>query len=188
MNNLKNKTIILIDSSTSNIQVGVLYDNAWLSFCSTNRSSLKSIFFLVERSLFRLRRRIKDIDKFFICNGPGLILSIKIGMMAVKVWNYQFTKSYFLYDSLHAASFMIECIYLPYVLIMPFNHNFFYSIYFNKDCLKSKVILNENEVREISLPVFCIRNNKLSIVKAGTALRYNFQNYPKIFSSLSPLI
>lgn len=83
---IKNKTVLVLDASSSLTQVGVLKDGVWLSFFKTELQALEGLFVGVDAVLKQAGIGLGDLDAFIYCEGPGSQMGIRIVAMALMVW------------------------------------------------------------------------------------------------------
>ena len=83
---LKSQTLLLLDASTSVVQVGILYKGNWLAFCENKNESLNAIFIDTAKCLKKAQISMSQINGFLICEGPGSVLGLRLIIMAIKTW------------------------------------------------------------------------------------------------------
>lgn len=80
------EVILVLDASSTRIQVGLLQNNQWLAFQSSSYESLQAIFFGVQTCLNNANKALDDLTFFVFCEGPGSLLGIRVIAMALKAW------------------------------------------------------------------------------------------------------
>jgi tRNA threonylcarbamoyladenosine biosynthesis protein TsaB len=79
--------LLLIDSSSSTIQVGLLRASQPPVWETSTDEAGSAIFTGTEKLLARASLGIGDLGAFVFCDGPGSVLGIRTAAMAVRTWN-----------------------------------------------------------------------------------------------------
>ena len=78
---------ILIDTSTANVTISIVYDNKVL-YCYSDeiKNDMSSrILSIIDMALNKTNLKVKDLDKIFVINGPGSFTGIRIGVTIAKI-------------------------------------------------------------------------------------------------------
>jgi len=79
-------TLLVLDASSTTVEAGILRDGAWAAFERSTGEALESIFRLTRDVLARANTRLADLDGIAWCRGPGSILGMRLGAMAIEGW------------------------------------------------------------------------------------------------------
>jgi len=96
----RHPSILLIDSASSRIQVGLLrrsHDPLWES---ATEEAGTALFSLTEKILARASLKLPAIDAFVFCDGPGSVLGIRTAAVALRTWNALHPRPSYAYTSL----------------------------------------------------------------------------------------
>lgn len=78
--------LLFVDASAPLVQVGVWQDGAWLAHLCVDAPALEAIFHTVRTVLAQADVPLAGIGGFIHNEGPGSILGIRLGAMALRVW------------------------------------------------------------------------------------------------------
>jgi tRNA threonylcarbamoyladenosine biosynthesis protein TsaB len=79
-------TILLIDSSSTCVQVG-LWHRHWEPVWSAKTGEAgEQVFAAVDDALARSGKKLDTIDAFVFCDGPGSVLGIRTAAVALRTW------------------------------------------------------------------------------------------------------
>lgn len=78
--------LLFVDASAPLVQVGVWQDGAWLAHLCVDAPALEAIFHTVRTVLAQAGVPLAGIGGFIHNEGPGSILGIRLGAMALRVW------------------------------------------------------------------------------------------------------
>lgn len=81
------RTVLLIDSASSVIQVGLLRDDCEVIWQQAAQESGIAVFACADAALAQARIEVVDIGAFVFCEGPGSILGIRTAAMAIRTWS-----------------------------------------------------------------------------------------------------
>jgi tRNA threonylcarbamoyladenosine biosynthesis protein TsaB len=79
-------TILLIDSSSTNVQAALLRANNEPIWSSKNGEAGEQVFAAVNDTLARSSLQLDSIDAFIFCDGPGSVLGIRTTAVALRTW------------------------------------------------------------------------------------------------------
>jgi tRNA threonylcarbamoyladenosine biosynthesis protein TsaB len=108
----RHPTILLIDSASARIQVGLLRCDQTLLWESATEEAGTALFSLTEKLLARATASIaatdsanwplpfSAIDAFVFCDGPGSVLGIRTAAVALRTWNALHPRPCYAYTSL----------------------------------------------------------------------------------------
>ena len=163
---LKSQTLLLLDASTSVVQVGILYNGNWLAFCENKNESLNAIFIDTAKCLKKAQISMSQINGFLICEGPGSVLGLRLIIMAIKTWQSvllpQPSKVY-LYRNLEIAAqlLLMQNVSPPFHLISAFKKNIWNLITIkNHSNIQNLKPVNTQSLKILSDPVWYIRQRK----------------------------
>jgi len=77
---------LILDASSSVIQVGIWEEGVWLSFKNSQEHALECLFSCVADCLREAQLQLKDLNGIIYCEGPGSILGIRLVAMAIRTW------------------------------------------------------------------------------------------------------
>lgn len=69
------------------LQVGVWQNDIWRAYAEANGEAQQEIFRLTQKVLLDARLSLPEIAGFIHGEGPGSILGIRLGAMAIRAWN-----------------------------------------------------------------------------------------------------
>jgi len=77
---------LLIDTTSSFITVGIVEDNKILYLFHKNleKDIASKMMSIIDKGLKECILELKDIDKIFVCNGPGSFTGIRVGVTIAK--------------------------------------------------------------------------------------------------------
>ena len=78
------KLSLLVDASTSILQVGVLGKNHWKSFNTSEKQALEGLFFATKQTLKDVEQSLSSVDTIFFCEGPGSTLGLRISCAFIR--------------------------------------------------------------------------------------------------------
>ena len=114
---------LVVDASTSPVQIGIPGLDSWNAIIPTEEHALEGLFFATEKALSVTKRKISEIDTIFFCEGPGSTLSLRIAAAFVRTlkWNNPHSSfSVLSYNALDLASILAPspgCIILSLIHI-----------------------------------------------------------------------
>lgn len=87
------KTMV-IDTSSSAASIAVLEDGTVLGEFTihTEKTHSQKLMPMLDQLMKQLELRIKDIDAYAVCEGPGSFTGVRIGLSAVKAFAHPFDK------------------------------------------------------------------------------------------------
>lgn len=85
--NSSHRTLLLLDSSSTNLQVGLLERDHEPLWSVRAGEAGEQLFAAVQDVLARARATIGDIEAFVFCDGPGSVLGIRTAAVALRTWN-----------------------------------------------------------------------------------------------------
>lgn len=92
--------VLLIDAASTVIQVGLLERGGPHRWQSSPEESGTGIFEATQALLTAAERRLEEVDAFLFCEGPGSILGIRTGAVALRTWSMLKARPVFAYGSL----------------------------------------------------------------------------------------
>lgn len=93
-------TILLIDSSSTGVQVAVWHRH-WEPAWSTKIGEAgEQVFAAVDDVLARSGKKLDAIDAFVFCDGPGSVLGIRTAAVALRTWRVLRTRPVYAFCSL----------------------------------------------------------------------------------------
>lgn len=84
------QTQLFLDCSGPGIKIGLLRERSWLAYQQAKGSALEVLFDEVKDLLEQEKLDWSELSGVLFCEGPGSLLSLRIGAMAVQSW-YQTT-------------------------------------------------------------------------------------------------
>ena len=78
-------TLLLIDSASARIQVG-LWRNGTVAWQTSETEAGSGVFACTESLLAAQNLRISDLNAFVFCEGPGSVLGIRTAAIALRTW------------------------------------------------------------------------------------------------------
>ena len=75
---------LVVDASTSPVQVGIPNSQGWESIAQTEQNALEGLFSITEKVLKEIQNTIANINRIFFCEGPGSTLGLRIASAFVK--------------------------------------------------------------------------------------------------------
>jgi tRNA threonylcarbamoyladenosine biosynthesis protein TsaB len=101
----RHPTILLIDSASARIQIGLLRRDAAPLWETAVEEAGTALFSLTEKLLAHAGSREKPlplstIDAFIFCDGPGSVLGIRTAAVALRTWSALKTRPSYAYTSL----------------------------------------------------------------------------------------
>lgn len=101
----RHPTILLIDSASARIQIGLLRRDAAPLWENATEEAGTALFSLTEKLLARAGSPEKPlplsaIDAFVFCDGPGSVLGIRTAAVALRTWNALRPRPTYAYTSL----------------------------------------------------------------------------------------
>jgi len=148
----KNSTSIslVIDTSTSPIQVGIPNSKGWKFIAKTEQQALEGLFSITEKVLKENQNVISDLTSIFFCEGPGSTLGLRIASAFVKTIKWRKNDSnfpIFSYNALDLAAMLTPS--RESIIQAPFRVGFRFVRIPNVDPIKSeKKIVSEKEATE----------------------------------------
>ena len=141
---------LVVDASTSPVQVGIPNAQGWESIAQTEQQALEGLFSITEKVLKENQNTISDLTRVFFCEGPGSTLGLRIASAFVKTIKWRNIDSdfrVFSYNALDLAAMLTpepECI-----IQAPFRVGFRFVRIPHTDPIKSeKKIVPEEEAME----------------------------------------
>ena len=77
---------LILDTSTPIVRAGILHDNRWVAFVSSDRPTHEALDWAVREACFTCSRPPHQMDGFAYCQGPGSILGIRLAIISIKAW------------------------------------------------------------------------------------------------------
>ncbi len=93
-------SLLLIDSSSTRIQVGFLRPGHAAIWESHSGEAGVGVFKAAEAVLTRAARTIQDVESLAFCEGPGSVLGIRTAAAALRTWNVLRPRPLFAFCSL----------------------------------------------------------------------------------------
>jgi tRNA threonylcarbamoyladenosine biosynthesis protein TsaB len=78
--------VLLIDSSSARVEVGLLRREAGAVWCQSPREAGIAIFECVADALAKAGISVRDVGAFVFCEGPGSTLGIRTAAMTLRTW------------------------------------------------------------------------------------------------------
>lgn len=101
--------VLLLDSASTLIQVGLLERGGLNHWGTSTEESGTGIFAAVQALLGPAGLSLDQIDAFVFCEGPGSILGIRTGAVAIRTWSMLKARPVFAYCSLQlVASYQLH--------------------------------------------------------------------------------
>jgi tRNA A37 threonylcarbamoyladenosine modification protein TsaB len=95
---------LVLDASTPLLQAGILENGDWMAFQKVeNVDVLEALFGIVQQLLKQSHLTWTDLQSLVFCEGPGPLLSLRIGAMAMKAWQIQSRLPVYTYRNLDLA-------------------------------------------------------------------------------------
>jgi hypothetical protein len=101
-------TPLVVDASSSVIQVGIPEKKGWLHVESVELPALEGLFIATSGVLKQIGRELSEVDALFFCQGPGSTLGLRISAAFVKtvLWESAGGIPLYSYNALDLASRM----------------------------------------------------------------------------------
>jgi len=101
----RHPTLLLIDSASSRVQVGLLRASATALWDNSLEETGTALFACTEKLLARAASAhaplpLSAIDAFVFCDGPGSVLGIRTAAVALRTWNVLHPRPCYAYRSL----------------------------------------------------------------------------------------
>jgi tRNA threonylcarbamoyladenosine biosynthesis protein TsaB len=96
----RHPTILLIDSASARIQVGLLRRGRDPLWESATEEAGTALFSLTEKLLTHASTPQAAIDAFLFCDGPGSVLGIRTAAIALRTWSAVHPRPHYAYTSL----------------------------------------------------------------------------------------
>lgn len=141
---------LVVDASTSPVQVGIPNSQGWESIAQTEQNALEGLFSITEKVLKETQNSIANINRIFFCEGPGSTLGLRIASAFVKTIKWRKKGSDFCVFSYNALDLAALLAPNPESIIQaPFRVGFRFVRIPHTDPLKSeKKIFTEEEAME----------------------------------------
>ena len=101
----RDKTSLVVDASSSSVQVGLAEAEGWTHLETLELPPLEGLFAATARVLKKGRTSLSEIEEIFFCEGPGSTLGLRITAAFVKsiLWEREGKVSLFAYNALDLA-------------------------------------------------------------------------------------
>ncbi|PTY04996.1 peptidase M22 [Opitutaceae bacterium EW11] len=105
----RHSPLLLIDSSSSNIQVGLLRSDAAPVWTEAIDEAGTAVFAGADRVLSQAGVRLADVRAYAFCDGPGSVLGIRTAAVALRTWRVVHALPAYAYCSLRlVAAFQLQ--------------------------------------------------------------------------------
>ena len=142
-----NATYLVVDASSSPVQVGIPSSDNWITLHKVKAQALEGLFSATEKVLRDSGIEISKINRVFFCEGPGSTLGLRLAAAFVKTlhWSQQSSDfEVYAYNALDLASIMAP--QKNAIIQAPFRVGFRFVRIPNEEPLKSeKKIIPEDE-------------------------------------------
>jgi tRNA threonylcarbamoyladenosine biosynthesis protein TsaB len=98
------RTILLIDSSSTVVQVGLLRRDAESLWSTRLGEAGEQVFSLTNDLLESTKLNLESIDAFIFCDGPGSVLGIRTTAVALRTWCVLRERSVYAFCSLSVVA------------------------------------------------------------------------------------
>lgn len=142
-------TVLFLDTSLSNLIIGIVQDNKLLYSNATKLNNELSIYTLpyIDEAFKSCGLKPNDIDTIMIVNGPGSFTGIRIGVTVAKTWGWTLNKKIISVSSLKALALSTSnCDYI--IPIIDARSESFYSAIYNSNY---NVIMEEKYINKVDL-------------------------------------
>ncbi len=78
---------LFLDTSSSQVEVGVIRNKQWLSRKTSSEPALESLFSMVDECLAIADTSLKELEGVVFCSGPGSMLGARVTSVAIKTWS-----------------------------------------------------------------------------------------------------
>ena len=101
-------TPLIVDASSSVIQVGIANTSGWEEVASSESPALNGVFETVSKLIKNSNLKFTEIDAIFFCAGPGSTLGLRLTLAFIKTLKWEVGKKLklFSYNALDLAACM----------------------------------------------------------------------------------
>ena len=101
-------TPLIVDASSSVIQVGIANTSGWEEVASSQSPALNGVFETVSKLIKNSNLKFSEIDAIFFCAGPGSTLGLRLTLAFIKTLKWEVGKKLklFSYNALDLAASM----------------------------------------------------------------------------------
>jgi len=96
--------ILVLDAASTTTQVGLLRSGTVPLWHSSADESGKAIFTCTADCLRDAGLKVQDVSAFIFCEGPGSMLGVRTGAMAIRTWQSELSRPAYRYQSLALAA------------------------------------------------------------------------------------
>ena len=186
---MKDQTLLFLDASSLQVQVGILRGFEWLAFCECEREALDSLFSGIKGCLNSAKLRLEDLRGFVFCEGPGSVLGIRLAAMAINGWRSlpsHCKAPVFAYYSLEAAAHLLlqRGVQPPFSLISDYRRDLWNLItVFCDGGVSALSRVRAEEVRMLDQSLFYLNQRKQNNPPPSSIrnCNYTFAAAPRIF-------
>ena len=107
---LPGRLSLVVDGSGASVFAGILKaDGQWVAQIQQKEAPLEGLFPAVEAVLYAAQVEISQIQNFIYCEGPGSVLGLRLGAMAIQTWGHLSGARvrYFAFNSLELMASLI---------------------------------------------------------------------------------
>lgn len=112
---------LFLDCSGPGVKLGILRKGVWVDYRHTPGSALETLFEEVEVLLEGQRLTLPDVRGIWFCAGPGSLLSLRVGAMAVQTWHLTtaFREPPQIFPLMESAGYLLSVKHPDFLLVAP---------------------------------------------------------------------
>lgn len=146
------KPHLLIDAMGPYIHVGILLEGRWLAFRQGEFEVLECLFAMTQNVLEQAKVDFDDIAGYIYNEGPGSLLGLRIGAMAINSWRVFWPQPLYTYNSLQMLGDMLGYTGArpPYHILAPFRQGNLHHYKFDEQGEKRMQLIPETEATRLN--------------------------------------